>query len=167
MNGDIPEERMLSVSKLTSGIQSMYLTFWAGGQLFAFPVAVVEQIMGMIPITPVPDFPDFAKGVIHMRENTVPVVDIRLRFNKQETNYTERTCIIVAAAAELLIGFIVDSVDEVMNIENAGFRKSSAAPDTNSGFYLTGIAEYRDRLILLIDVNRLFTPEQLLLLKQT
>ncbi len=74
------------------------------------------QIISMQEITPLPDFPEYAKGVINLRGNIIPVIDMRIRLKKPEAEYNESTCIIVTNIQDTYIGFIVDTVDEVVDI---------------------------------------------------
>ena len=90
-----------------------YLTFLIDKQYYAYPIKDVREIIEMQPITEIPEFPSYAKGIIDLRNKVVPIIDVRLRFYKPEIEYTERTCIIVLDIKDIQIGFIVDTVDEV------------------------------------------------------
>lgn len=139
-----------------------YLTFWTDGQLFGVPIADVVQIVGIQSITAIPDFPPYAKGIINLRGSIIPVIDVRLRFHKEEAAYDERTCIIVTNIDNKFIGFIVDSVDAVTNIgaENVSVPPTLSAETVNS--YLTGIARLENRVILLLDTSKISSEESVL-----
>lgn len=130
-----------------------YLTFWTDGQLYGVPIAHVVQIVGLQEVTQVPEFPYYAKGIINLRGAIIPVIDVRLRLGKYEAEYNERTCIIVTSIREREIGFIVDEVDEVTDIDDefiAQPPKVAGASDT----YITGIGKLDHKVVLLMDVQR-------------
>jgi purine-binding chemotaxis protein CheW len=98
-----------------------YLTFGLGKEEFAIQVLHVREIMGIQEITAVPQTPGYVKGVLNLRGKVVPVVDLRLKFDLPEIEYTQRTCIIVAQienqAGKLMTGIIVDGVSEVLTLQ--------------------------------------------------
>lgn len=149
-----------------SEMDGKYLTFWTDKQLFAIPIADVIQIIGVQEITQIPEFPSYAKGIIHLRGSVIPVIDIRLRFGKDEISYDDHTCIIVTNVNGVLIGFIVDSVNEVTYIENDEISQPPAIAGGVSSSYLTGIAKHSENVILLLDSKRLISDDQLAELSQ-
>lgn len=96
-----------------------YLTFLIDKQYYGFHINDVKEIIEMQDIIPVPEFPDYAKGIINLRSSLIPIIDVRLRFCKTELDYNERTCIIILNLKEIEVGFIVDTVDEVIDIDKA------------------------------------------------
>lgn len=96
-----------------------YLTFMLGDTCYAIEIALVTEIIGIQPITQVPEMPEYIKGIINLRGKIIPVMDVRIRFKKPSKEYTDRTCIIVVEANNVSIGFIVDSVAEVLDIPEA------------------------------------------------
>lgn len=155
------------ISALSASADEMkgkYLTFWTFGQLLGIPISLVVQIVGMQEVTPMPEFPDYAKGVINLRGTIIPVIDIRLRLNQPEAEYNERTCIIVTSIHDSVAGFIVDEVDEVTNIDD---EIISAPPkmSTSQKSYVTGIAKLDKKVALLIDAQRLLGDSELEALK--
>jgi len=94
--------------------EGKYLTFSLGDEEYGIGILKVKEIIGMMRITPVPQTPEFVKGVINLRGKVIPVIDLRLRFGIEEIGYTERTCIIVVeivgSGAKMHIGVVVDSV---------------------------------------------------------
>lgn len=138
-----------------------YLTFWTDNQLFGIPIADVEQIVGVQKITPIPEFPKYAKGIINLRGNIIPLIDMRLRLHKQGIPYNERTCIIVTDIQQNLIGLIVDAVDEVGKIadENISNPPKMATDVTND--YLTGIARTENKVVLLLDPEKILKNDEI------
>lgn len=138
-----------------------HLTFWIDSQLFGVPIFSVEQIVSIQKITAIPEFPDYAKGIIDLRGRMIPVIDMRLRLHKQEIPYNEHTCIIVTNIQENLVGLIVDAVDEVTKIEdeNISDPPKMAADVTNA--YLTGVAKLGEKVVLLLDSEKILKNEEL------
>ena len=142
-----------------SEMDDKYLTYWTDKQLFGVPIVDVVQIIKMQKITAIPEFPSYVKGIINLRGSIIPLIDVRLRLGKPEIEYNERTCIIVTSIREKEIGFIVDEVDEVVNIG----KESITAPPKISvdcqNAYLTGIATQEDRIVLLVDAAKILSGE--------
>lgn len=165
MSTNIAEIEMAVDNTAASEMEGKYLTFWTDKQLFGIPIADVVQIVQMQPITEIPEFPSYAKGIINLRGSIIPTIDVRLRFGKMEAPYDEHTCIIVTSIQEKLIGFIVDSVEEVTDIpeEEVSAPPSMSGDVTNT--YLTGIGKHGGKVILLIDAQRILTGDQFDLLQ--
>lgn len=148
------------IAKNLDETRGKYLTFWADNQLFGIPIADVVQIVGVQTITSIPQFPDYAKGIIDLRGSIIPVIDVRLRLNKQEVPYDERTCIIVTSIQETLVGFIVDSVDEVAKIEDDNISNPPKLSKDTTNAYLIGIAKQQDKVVLLLDSKKILNDDE-------
>jgi len=135
-----------------------YLTFYTDKQLFGVPIAHVVQIVGMQKITVIPEAPYYSKGIINLRGAIIPVIDMRLRLSKLKAEYNERTCIIVTNINDFHMGIIVDSVDEVADIK---YDVISQLPQhlENGNDYITGVAKLPQKLVLLMDLNKIFGNE--------
>ena len=138
-----------------------YLTFWTDSELYGIPISDVVQIISMQGITPLPDFPAYAKGVINLRGNIIPVIDIRIRFRKPETEYSDSTCIIVTSIEDAYMGFIVDSVDEVTDLDEDGISPSPKVSKDITNRYLTGIGQIGEKVVLLLDVAKILSENEL------
>jgi len=136
-----------------------YLTFIVDGESYGIEIRYVTEIIGLQKITSVPDMPDFVRGIINLRGKIIPVMDMRVRFNKPFREYMERTCIIVVDIRDLSIGLIVDSVAEVVNIPAAAV---AAPPDlTKRGnCFIMGIGQAAGEVKLLLDCEKLLTDEE-------
>jgi len=144
-----------------SQMSGKYLTFWTDNQLFGVPISDVVQIIGIQEITSIPEFPDYAKGVIDLRGSIIPVIDVRIRFGKKEAEYDERTCIIVTSIENSYMGFIVDAVDEVTNVDDDAISpppRVSSQDYTNA--YLIGICKVENRVVLLLDTGKILTENE-------
>ena len=151
----------------TSEMDGKYLTFYTDGQLFGVPIADVVQIVGMQGITEIPEFPAYAKGIINLRGIIIPVIDVRLRFNMAERAYDERTCIIVTMIHEVAIGFIVDEVDAVTDIDDENISAPPKVAGDAQSTYLTGIAKHESKVVLLLSTSRLLSEETMDIITST
>lgn len=141
-------------------LSGKYLTFWTDDQHYGISIADVVQIVGVQEITPVPEFPKYAKGIINLRGSIIPVIDVRIRFHKQEISYNEHTCIIVAKIQQRLIGLIVDAVDEVTEIESESISEPPQMTKDVTNTYLTGIAKLENNVVLLLDLEKFLFNEE-------
>lgn len=157
MNEMVLEQEMLAVDH--TEMDGKYLTFFTEGQLFGIPIADVVQIVGIQEITVIPEFPQYAKGVINLRGSITPVIDMRLRLGKQEKEYDERTCIIVTQIREKAIGFIVDAVDAVTSIEDDNISPPPRVGADGSSVYLTGIARHEGKVVLLMNSAKILSDD--------
>lgn len=147
-----------------SGYEEMagkYLTFLSAGQYYAFSIVDVIEIIEIQEITDVPESPDYLKGIINLRGRIIPLVDMRLRFGKEEIDYTSRTCIIVINIRDNEIGFIVDTVSEVADIDASHISPPPPITLDRSGKYIMGIARIDGKIVLLLNQKKMFTEREL------
>jgi len=150
--------------------QGKYLTFILAGEEYGVSILKIREIVGMMPVTPVPNTPDFVKGVINLRGRVIPVTDLRRRLGLEASDYTDRTCIIVteltgsAKNIKDLIGIIVDSVSEVLNING---RDVEDSPTFVSGEtdYILGMVKAEGKVNILINTDILFKAEEISVLE--
>lgn len=142
-------------------LKDKYLTFYTDKQLFGISIADVVQIVGIQEITAVPEFPSYAKGVINLRGTIIPIIDVRLRLKKEEIEYNERTCIIVTNINGAYIGFIVDSVNEVINIYKDNISNPPQMGNDYINTYITGIAKLNNNIVLLINLKKILNEKEL------
>lgn len=138
--------------------EGLYLTFLIGEEVFGIGIEYVKEIIGIQPITKIPDFPDHIKGVINLRGKIIPVMDVRLRFKKPEQPYDTRTCIIVVDIFNNSIGLIVDRVAEVIAIPEGDI---AAPPEINrqASSYIKGFGKVGGEIKLLLDCSVLLGDE--------
>lgn len=142
-----------------SEMEGKYLTFLSGGQLLGVPICDVVQIVGIQGITEIPEYPYYAKGVINLRGTVIPIIDVRLRLNKPEAEYTDRTCIIVTSIHDRNFGFVVDEVDEVTAIDADTISPPPEVNGTESQ-YMTGITTLNGKITLLINTAKLLGADE-------
>lgn len=138
-----------------------YLTFLVDNQYYAFPIKDVREIIEIQHITQIPEFPSYAKGIIDLRNNVVPVIDVRLRFYKPEIDYTERTCIIVLDIKNIQVGFIVDTVDEVIDISKDNISSAPAITTDRSTRFIEGIGRVNSKIIMILNALKMLNEEDL------
>jgi len=124
----------------------------------------------MMPITSVPQTPPFVKGVINLRGKVIPVMDLRLRFDMEEIEYTERTCIIVVeitgATGRIQIGNVVDSVSEVLNIKGEDIEDSPTFGTKLDTEYILGMAKMEGGVKILLDIDKVLSAEEVTALEE-
>ena len=147
--------------------EQKYLTFWTDKELFGIPISDVVQIISMQEITPLPDFPEYAKGVINLRGNIIPVIDIRIRLKRPEAEYNDNTCIIVTNIQDSYIGFIVDTVDEVVNIGSESISPTPKVSKSVTNRYLTGVGQIGEKVVLLLNLSKILSENELMEVAQT
>ena len=148
-------------------LEVKWLTFWLDGQLYGSSIALVEQIVSMMPITEVPEYPPYAKGIINIRGSIVPLIDLRLRLGKEEAEYTDHTCIIICRLEDSPIGFIADSVDAVLTIAPEQITTPPKMGEDGANRYITGIARIpsddggAETLVLCLDTTKVLLRNEL------
>ncbi len=154
--------------KAVGNREGKYLTFSMAGEEYGIGILKIKEIIGMMPITSVPRTPAFVKGVINLRGKVIPVVDLRLRFGLPPAEYTERTCIIVveiqAESATIVIGIVVDSVSEVLNIKADDIEDTPTFGTRLDTDYILGMAKMQGGVKILLDIDRVLTAEELVLI---
>lgn len=140
--------------------QTKFLTFWVAEQSFAIEVKNVIEIVGIQEITPIPQFPDYARGIINLRGQIIPVIDARLRFKKGAKDYNERTCIIIVEVQKTLTGFIVDEVEEVIDIDNSQITDAPSVAGDETNRYISSVAKRENRVVLVVDFEKVLDDKE-------
>ena len=142
-----------------------YLTFTLGEELYGIDIRAVIEIIGIMPITKVPEVPPYVQGIINLRGKIVPVVDMRLRFGQEYRPYSDRTCVIIISVNDVLIGLIIDGVSEVLTIpENSIVPPPELKSVRNR--YVKNIGKLsEEKVVLLLDWKKLFSTEDEALLE--
>lgn len=140
-------------------LNGRFLTFFIDETFYGIELLHVIEIISVQPTTRIPNLPHYIKGIINLRGKVVPVIDVRLKFNQPEREYDDKTCIIVVAINEMLVGLIVDSVAEVVTIDR---DDRNPPPDLGNGTgdkYLRSIAKVGNKVILNIDCEKFFASD--------
>jgi purine-binding chemotaxis protein CheW len=136
--------------------ENSYLTFSLGTEIYGVSIKNISEIIGIQDITKVPGMPKFISGIINLRGQIVPVMDLRAKFEKPPIEYNERTCIIIIEIENIFLGLIVDIVLEVVKISE---DKITLSPNitTYESNYIDGIGQYNGNVALLLNGEKLLT----------
>lgn len=141
-----------------------YLTFQLGDEVFALDVSRVREILEFTTITRVPKTPGYMKGVINLRGNVVPVVDMRLKLGLDETEKTVDTCIVVAEVSgegeNLVMGALVDSVQEVIEIEHDQIEPAPKIGIQLDTDFVAGMGKKDDRFVIILNMDKVLSSDE-------
>ena len=132
-----------------------YLTFLLGAESYGLPIRYVTEIIGLHSITPVPDVPSYIKGIINLRGKVIPIMDVRLRFGMPERDYDARTCIIVINVNDSAVGLVVDTVSEVLDINDSQIEPPPTLGRQGAQGFMQGVGKLEDQVKLLLDAEKL------------
>lgn len=132
---------------------------------YALPITKVKSIIKLLPITKMPNAPLFVEGIINLRGEIIPIVDLRPRFNLSIQPATDESRIIIVDINQQMVGIIVDCIDEVIRVpmDDIDLPPAAARLDTT---YITGICKYNLRLITLLDIDKVLTQDEVKDLKK-
>ncbi|MBW1670865.1 MAG: purine-binding chemotaxis protein CheW [Deltaproteobacteria bacterium] len=155
----------------SSSREGKYLTFELGGEEYGLEILKVKEIIGIMNITSVPQTPDYVKGVINLRGKVLPVIDLRLKFSMEPLEYSERTCIIMVDIAgitgkKVMVGIVVDSVSEVLNIKDDEIEDTPSFGNRLSTEYIMGMAKVKGGVKILLDIDQVLNAEELNILNK-
>ncbi len=163
-------KKMDQTVKALTEKEGKYLTFSLAGEEYGIGILKIKEIIGMMPITTVPQTPAFVKGVINLRGKVIPVIDLRLRFHMNAIDYSERTCIIVVEisgiSGMIQIGIVVDAVSEVLNIRGADIEETPTFGTKLNTEYILGMAKVEGGVKILLDIDRVLSAEEISTLEQ-
>lgn len=147
-----------------------YLSFHLGDEIFALNVSKVHKILEMIPVTEVPHTPDYMKGVINLRGKVLPVIDTRIKFGMPPTETTKKTCLLVTEATieeeEVMVCLLVDSVQAVLKLTDEEILPPPAIGSKYQSDFMSGMARINDKFIMVLDIDKIMSSDELLNLKE-
>jgi len=143
------------------------VVFALAAEVYGLDIGTVREIIRMQDITHVPNAPDFVEGIINLRGKVIPVVDLRRRFGVSVAEQTRESRIVVVDIRGEDIGLMVDAVTEVMRITGDAIEPASDLITTEDSYYIQGIAKLGDRLLILLDLDRVLSKEERAALTQT
>lgn len=135
--------------------KNKYLSFLVGKEEFGIEISCVKEIINMVSITQVPSTPKYVKGIINLRGDIIPVIDVRIRFRMEERPYDDLTCIIVIERQGENIGLIVDGVNEVKYINDKNIASPPSARLSYSNQFVKNLGRSEDKVVLLLEIDRL------------
>ena len=135
------------------------VTFSIGEEEFGVDILSVQEIIRMMDITKVPRAPEFVEGVINLRGKVIPIIDLRRRFGLSTRDHDKHTRIIVIEINNMIVGFVVDSVSEVLRIPASTVEPPPPVVSGLESEYISGVGKLEDRLLILLDLNTLLSGE--------
>jgi purine-binding chemotaxis protein CheW len=153
-----------STPALKRQLGGKFLTFFLDEEEYGIEILKVHEIIGMMSITMVPRTPPFIRGVINLRGKVIPIIDLRLKFGMEAIEQTEETCIIVVQAQSVELGIVVDRVSEVLDIASDDIDEPPSFGADVPTDYLLGIAKTEERVKLLLNIDRVLTTNEVVVL---
>ncbi len=137
------------------------VTFSIGEEEFGVDILKVQEIIRTMEITKVPRAQDFVEGVINLRGKVIPIIDLRRRFGLDSKPHDKDTRIIVIEINNMIVGFVVDSVSEVLRIPAGTVEPPPPVVAGVESEYISGVGKLQDRLLILLDLDKLLSSEDL------
>ena len=141
--------------------ENQFVTFIIGGETYGVSVLKVQEIIGMTQITHVPNTLKYLKGVINLRGSVVPVIDMRIKFDMEDREYDSFTVIIFVEVKDKLVGMIIDSVSDVLSIPVTAIQEVPHFSSKIESDFIESIGQKGDELIIILDVERVISIEEL------
>jgi len=148
-----------AAESLTNPI-TQWVTFFLDSEKYGIKVMQVQEVLRMTEIAPVPGAPHYVLGIINLRGNVVTVIDSRKRFGLQQKEPDESTRIVIIEAGDQVIGILVDSVAEVVDLRENDIEMAPNVGTDESSKYIQGVSSQADELLILVDVNRLLSDDE-------
>ena len=158
MSAAVEEQRTTDVAMI--GDERQLVVFQLGAELYGVEISRVHEIIRLQSVTRVPKAPGFVEGVINLRGKVIPVVDLRRRFGLPTADHTRASRIVVVELGDQVVGIVVDGVSEVLRVNTATVEPPSPVVAGIDSEYLHGIAKLTDRLVILLDLDRILARDE-------
>lgn len=142
-----------------------YLTFVLGTEEYGVEILKVQEIRGYDAVTQIANTPKFIKGVVNLRGNIVPIIDLRLKFNLGDVVYNEFTVVIILNLSSRVVGIVVDGVSDVIALNPSQVRPVPELVSTIDTKYLLGLGTVDERMLILVDIERLMSSQEMALVE--
>jgi purine-binding chemotaxis protein CheW len=143
-----------------------YLTFTLGQEEYGIDILQVQEIRGYDAVTKIANTPEFIKGVINLRGTIVPIIDMRIKFKLGNVAYDQFTVVIILNIANRVVGMVVDGVSDVIALPSEQIKPAPEFGGTLDTQYILGLATVEERMIIVIDIERLMTSQDMELVEQ-
>ena len=137
------------------------LTFTLGSEEYGIDILKVQEIRGYDAVTTIANSPEFIKGVINLRGIIVPIIDMRIKFNLGNVTYNELTVVIILNVANRVMGIVVDGVSDVITLTAEQLKPAPEFSSTLGTQYITGLGTVDDRMIIVVDIEKLMTSRDM------
>ncbi|MDH6162259.1 purine-binding chemotaxis protein CheW [Leclercia adecarboxylata] len=156
---------MSNVTKLAGEPSGQeFLVFTLGDEEYGIDILKVQEIRGYDQVTRIANTPDFIKGVTNLRGVIVPIVDLRVKFSQGDVEYDDNTVVIVLNLGQRVVGIVVDGVSDVLSLTAEQIRPAPEFAVTLSTEYLTGLGALGDRMLILVNIEKLLNSDEMALL---
>lgn len=140
-----------------------FLAFYLNDKNYAFQILKVNEVIQLPEVTPVPKTPEYMRGVINLRGQIIPIIDLRLALKMAEVEYDKQTCVIIVKIKilhqEKMIGFIVDCVSEVFEIESVNIELPPNYGEKMNNDFLKGIGKVKEKIVMLLDIDKILSSD--------
>ncbi|MDO9190529.1 MAG: chemotaxis protein CheW [Sulfurimicrobium sp.] len=168
MNALVPADKKLPAGEAGVGEAQQYLTFTLGGEMFAIAILNIKEIIEYGSLTTVPMMPEFVRGVINLRGRVVPVIDLSVRFGRQASEATKRTCnVIIEVQAEdetIDIGIVVDAVSEVLEIPASDIEPAPAFGAKIRADFISGMGKVNGKFVIILGLEKVLSVDEMAML---
>lgn len=151
--------------KKSSIEESQYLTFLSGAEVFGIGILRIKEIKEYASVTSIPMMPDYVKGVINLRGNVVPIIDLPVRFGREKSVISKRSCVIIVEVEHddesIDIGILVDAVNEVIDIPSHSIEPAPSFGSKIRTEFIQGIGKLENQFVILLNVNRVLSVTEL------
>ncbi len=156
---------MTNVAKLAGEPSGQeFLVFTLGNEEYGIDILKVQEIRGYDQVTRIANTPSFIKGVTNLRGVIVPIVDLRVKFSQEDVEYNDNTVVIVLNLSQRVVGIVVDGVSDVLSLAADQIRPAPEFAVTLSTEYLTGLGALGERMLILVNIEKLLNSEEMSLL---
>ncbi|AJI95583.1 chemotaxis protein CheW [Yersinia ruckeri] len=156
---------LATVTKLAGEtVGQEFLIFTLGNEEYGIDILKVQEIRGYDQVTRIANTPTFIKGVTNLRGVIVPIIDLRVKFAQSNVSYNENTVVIVLNFGQRVVGIVVDGVSDVLSLTNEQIRPAPEFTVTLATEYLTGLGSLGERMLILVDIEKLLSSEEMSLI---
>ncbi|MGQ8366535.1 chemotaxis protein CheW [Glaciecola sp. 1036] len=140
-----------------------FLTFVLGDENYALDIMTVKEIRGYEQVTKIANAPKYIKGVLNLRGDIVPIVDLRIKFNVGKATYDEFTIVIMLMIGDRIVGIVVDEVSDVIKVGSSEIKPPPEFGVAFDSSYLHGLTTIKEQMIILVNIQKLITSDELAL----
>ncbi|MEZ3498943.1 chemotaxis protein CheW [Pantoea sp. KPR_PJ] len=156
---------MATVTKIAGEtVGQEFLVFTLGDEEYGIDILKVQEIRGYDQVTRIANTPEFIKGVTNLRGVIVPIIDLRVKFSQPDVEYNDNTVVIVLNLEQRVVGIVVDGVSDVLSLTQDQIRPAPEFAVTMSTEYLTGLGALGERMLILVDIEKLLSSEEMALM---
>ena len=154
-----------SIERSGGAVPSEYLTFTLASESYGIDILKVQEIRGYDAVTRIANTPEFIKGVINLRGVIVPIIDLRIKFKVGEVSYHEFTVVIIINVLGKVVGIVVDGVSDVVALSEEQIKPAPEFGGALDTRYLTGLGTLNDEMLILVDIEKLISSDELQLME--